>query len=423
MNHDSLFSRVGLGMQQSAIRQMGTVAAQNPDVISFAPGYPAPENLPWDELRAIADDVLAARGRSTLQYGPTRGLPELLDAIVTILGSRGIAATGDELMVTTGSQQGLDLIARVFLDPGDVVLVELPSYTGAITAFRNVQASLVGVRQQPDGIDLDDLERRINEVRREGRRLKFLYLVPNFQNPTGLLISLEKRRRLLELAARHDILIVEDDPYGALYFEDTARAEDTRPLKADDRDGRVVYLSSFSKTLAPAFRVAWVTAPSDLITRFETAKQCLDLCTSDFNQCLVLESIRRGVIDRQVPRLRRYYQTCRMAMETALRDRLGGVPAWIRPRGGFFLWISLPAAIHTGRLLERAMRHGVIYVAGAAFFVDGTGTNTMRLAFCLASPDRIVEGVSRLAAAVGEEVAAGGEASLEAALAQAAAGQ
>ena len=154
-------------------------------------------------------------------------------------------------MITTGSQQGLDLIASVFLDPGDVVLVELPSYTGAITAFRNVQASLVGVRQQQDGIDLDDLERRVNEVRREGRPLKFLYLVPNFQNPTGLLISLEKRRRLLELAARHDILIVEDDPYGALYFEDTTEPEDTRPIKADDRDGRVVYLSSFSKTLTP----------------------------------------------------------------------------------------------------------------------------------------------------------------------------
>lgn len=403
MNHDSLFSRVGMGMQQSAIRQMGTVAALNPDIISFAPGYPAPENFAWDEFRAITDDILAARGRATLQYGPTRGLPELLDAILPILATRGIVATQDQLIVTTGSQQGLDLIARVFLDPGDVVLVELPSYTGAITAFRNVQASLVGVRQQADGIDLDDLERRINEVRRTGKPLKFLYLVPNFQNPTGLLISLEKRRRLLELAARHDILIVEDDPYGALYFEDTATPAETRPLKADDVEGRVVYLSSFSKTLTPAFRVAWVTAPADLVTRFDTAKQCLDLCTSDFTQAVVLESIRRGVLDRQVPRLRTYYQSCRQVMEDTLRQRVGDAASWNRPRGGFFLWVELPRDIHTGRMLPRAMQHGVIYVGGAAFFVDGTGSNTLRLSFSLASPDRIVEGVNRLAAALDEE--------------------
>jgi 2-aminoadipate transaminase len=404
MNHDTLFSRVGLGMQQSAIRQMGVVAALNPDVISFAPGYPAPENFAWDEYRAIADDILVQRGRMTLQYGPTRGIPELLDLIPGLLEQRGIRASTDQLIVTTGSQQGLDLIARVFLDPGDVVLVELPSYTGAITAFRNVQASLVGVRQLADGIDLDDLERRINEVRRKGRPLKFLYLVPNFQNPTGLLISLEKRRQLLDLAARHDILIVEDDPYGSLYFEDTTRPEETRPLKADDRDERVVYLSSFSKTLSPAFRVAWVTAPADLVSRFDTAKQCLDLCTSDFNQLMVLESVRRGVLDRQIPRLRRYYQDCRVVMETALRHTLGELPSWHRPRGGFFLWVALPSGIHTGRLLSRAMQRGVIYVAGAPFFVDGSGTNTLRLAFSLASPDRIVEGVSRLAAAVREEL-------------------
>lgn len=404
MNYDALFSRVGMGMQQSAIRQMGTVAAQNPDLISFAPGYPAPENFAWGEYQAIANDILSARGRSTLQDGPTRGMSELLEAIVPLLATRGIAASTDELMITSGSQQGLDLIARVFLDPGDVVLVELPSYTGALTAFRNAQASLVGVGQQADGIDLVDLERRINEVRREGRPLKFLYLVPNFQNPTGILTSLEKRRQLLELANRHDILIVEDDPYGSLYFEDCTRGEETRPIKADDRDNRVVYLSSFSKTLSPAFRVAWVTAPASLVARFETARQCLDLCTSGLNQLMVLESIRRGVLDWQVPRLRRYYQECRATMETALRERLGDAVSWSRPRGGFFLWVALPREVHTGRLLSKAMQHRVIYVPGAPFFVDGSGTNTLRLAFSLASPDLIVEGVGRLATAVLEEL-------------------
>lgn len=406
MNFESFLSRVGAGLQQSAIRQMGTVAAQNPDIISFAPGYPAPENFPWDDYRAIADDILAARGRATLQYGPTRGLPSLLDVIVEMLAGRGITAAHDDLIVTTGSQQGLDLVARVFLDPGDVALVELPSYTGAITAFRNAQASLVGVEQQADGIDLVDLDRKLAQVRGEGRRVKFLYVVPNFQNPTGLLLSLEKRRRLLDWARQHDLLIVEDDPYGDLYFADAAGPSDTRPLKADDTEGRVIYLSSFSKTLSPAFRVAWMMAPTALAARFETAKQCLDLCTSDFNQHIVCEAVRRGVLARQLPKLRAYYQQSRTSMETALSAALGGQVSWVKPRGGFFLWVTLPASIHTGAMLPRAMAKGVIYVAGGAFFVNGAGTNTLRLAFSLAAGDRIQEGVARLATAVTEEIEA-----------------
>lgn len=406
MNVESLLSRVGAGMQQSAIRQMGTVAAQNPDIISFAPGYPAPENFPWDDYSAIADEILASRDRATLQYGPTRGLPDLLDAIVGLLRDRHITATTDQLIVTSGSQQGLDLVARVFLDPGDVVLVELPSYTGAITAFRNVQATLVGIEQQADGIDLDDLDRKLTELRQQGRRVKFLYVVPNFQNPTGLLLSLEKRGRLLEWARRNDVLIVEDDPYGDLYFEDAAGPADTRPLKADDVDGRVVYLSSFSKTLSPAFRVAWMTTTADMAARFETAKQCLDLCTSDFNQHIVLESVRRGVLRRQVPRLRGYYQESRTTMETALRESLGNDITWITPRGGFFLWATLPPSLDTAAMLPRAMAEGVIYVAGGAFFVNGTGRNTLRLAFSLAAADRIREGVRRLSTAVRAELGA-----------------
>lgn len=404
MTYDAFLSRVGAGMQQSAIRQMGTVAAQNPDIISFAPGYPAPVNFAWEPLRAIADDILRARDRVTLQYGPTRGLPDLIEVVQDLMRARGIETAADELMVTTGSQQGLDLVARVFLDPGDVALVELPSYTGAITAFRNVQASLVGVRQEADGIDLGDLDRKLAAVRAEGRRVKFLYVVPNFQNPTGLLLSLEKRRALLAWASRHDVLIVEDDPYGDLYFEDAAGPADTRPIKADDEQGRVVYLSSFSKTLAPAFRVAWMAAPPALAARFETAKQCLDLCTSDFTQHVVIEAVRRGVLASQTPKLRAYYQQSRTTMEDALGAALGSRVSWVRPRGGFFLWATLPEAVHTGTLLSKAMARGVIYVAGGAFFVDGTGTNTLRLAFSLASAERIREGVARLASVVAEEL-------------------
>jgi 2-aminoadipate transaminase len=405
MNYDTFLSGAGNAMQQSAIRQMGTVAAQLPDVISFAPGYPAPETFAWEDYAEIARELLSGADGQVLQYGPTRGFKPLLEALVALLAERGIAAKADDLIVTTGSQQGVDLVARVLLDPGDAILVELPSYTGAITAFRNVQASLVGVRQGPDGIDLEDLERVLGRLRADGRRVKFLYVVPNFQNPTGLLVSLEKRLRLLEAAARHDVLIVEDDPYGSLYFEDHAGPEETRPIKADDREGRVIYLSSFSKTLAPAFRVAWITAPAPLAARFETAKQTLDLCTGNLDQRMVYEACRRGILARQVPKLRAHYQHKRDVMEQSLREFLGGRARWSPPKGGFFLWVTLPGMIHTSRMLERAMRNGVIYVAGSAFFVDGSGTETVRLSFSAATPERIVEGVRRLAATVQEELA------------------
>ncbi|MCL4811208.1 MAG: PLP-dependent aminotransferase family protein [Vicinamibacteraceae bacterium] len=404
MSFEHLLSRAGERMQQSAIRQMGTVAASLPDVISFAPGYPAPETFAWDDYRTIADDVLSGADGTALQYGPTRGFGPLLDTLVSLLAARGITSTVEQLQLTTGSQQGLDLVARVLLDPGDVALVELPSYTGALTAFRNVMASLVGVRRDDEGIDLDHLETTVARLSAEGRRVKFLYLVPNFQNPTGALMSLARRRAVLDWALRRDLIIVEDDPYGALYFEDTTSPDETRPIKADDRDGRVIYLSSFSKTLSPAFRVAWVTAHPSLAARFETAKQALDLCTGNFDQRMVYESCRRGVLDRQVPKLRAFYQRNRTVMQEALRERLGDRITWAIPRGGFFLWASLPEGVDTMKMLDRAMRHRVIYVAGSPFFVDGSGQQTLRLAFSFVQPARLVEGVERLSTAIMEEL-------------------
>ena len=405
IDFDSRLSRAGRKMQQSEIRKMGTLLAEARNVVSFAPGYPDPTAFPWDELQEMASELLSSRDGGVLQYGPTRGHRPLLDAIAGILERRRIVATPDNLQVTTGSQQGLDLLARVLLDPGDIVLVELPAYAGAITAFRNVQAELVGVRQEEDGIDLAHLEATTSRLRREGRSVRMLYVVPNFQNPTGLLLARHKRAALLEWAARHDLLIVEDDPYCDLYFEDRAGPADTTPIAADDREGRVVYLSSFSKTLAPGFRVAWMAAPAPLASRIEVAKQATDLCTPALDQHIVYEACRRGVIDRQVPRLRRHYQRKRDVMVSALSDKVGETVSWVDPRGGFFLWVRLPAHIDAESMLARAVRHGVIYVAGGAFFVDGTGRNTLRLSFSLPSPEGIEEGVSRLASAVREAVA------------------
>ena len=406
-NYEPFFSRAAERMKESAIRKMGTVLAQSQNIISFAPGYPAPETFPWAEFTEITQGLLGGSDGSVLQYGPTRGHKPLLEAITGIMESRGVSTSLDRLLITTGSQQGLDLVARVLLDPGDVVLVELPTYTGAITAFRNVQADMVGVRQEADGVDLAALDETCTRLQREGRRVRMLYVVPNFQNPTGLLIGRAKRAQLLAWAERRNVLIIEDDPYRELYFEDVATADDVRPIKADDDGGRVVYLSSFSKTLAPGYRVAWIDAPAPLVSKFEMAKQAADLCTGALDQRVVYEACRRGVLDRQIPMLRKHYAMKRDVMVAALKGEFGSEVTWPEPRGGFFLWATLPAQLDSDTMIARAVQNGVIYVAGEAFFVaPGLGRNIIRLSFSQPSPDRIRDGVARLGQTVRGEIAA-----------------
>ena len=398
-NLDRFLSATGRGLHASAIRRMGTVADRRADVISFAAGYPATGLFPLEELRAIAADVLHGDGLA-IQYGPTRGHAPLLEALAEEMVKRSVAAEPPDLLVTTGSQQGLDLVARVLVDPGDTVLVELPTFTGGISAFANAQARLAGVRVGAQGLDLDDLERVTASLRRDGIRPKLLYVVPNFQNPTGRLLSQPGRRGLLEWADRHDCLIVEDDPYGALYFEGEVAPDAVTPIKAGDASGRVIYLSSFSKTLAPGFRVGWMAADARLIERFEIAKQAADLASGTLDQRLVCEAMRRGVLDRLAPRLRAQYRSRRDAMTAALRARLDGRLTWLEPHGGFFLWATLPPGEDDTALLERALDERLLFVTGSAFFVDGSGHDTIRLAFSAVSEALIDEGVARLAQAL-----------------------
>jgi len=400
INYDSFLSTTGRELHESAIRKMGTIGIRVPDLISFAAGFPDPVTFPWEELRQIAAERLAGTDPTVLQYGATRGYKPLLEAIGGVMDGRRIRVSFEELLVTTGSQQGLDLVARVLLDPGDVVLVELPTYTGAISAFKNVQAQLVGVRQDDDGINLAELDAACTRERAAGRRVKLLYLVPNFQNPAGLLISLEKRRQLLEWADRRNVLIVEDDPYGVLYFDDVATEAETLAIKADDERGRVIYMSTFSKTLAPGFRMAWVAAPAPIAARFELAKQSMDLSSGIFDQHVVNQAIRGGVLERLAPQLRALYRTKRDVMERALRSELGSLISWPEPKGGFFLWPELPEGCDGDALLQQAIDKKVIFVAGSAFYVDGTGQRRIRLSFSHPTADRLVEGVRRLGAAL-----------------------
>jgi 2-aminoadipate transaminase len=399
-DYSKYLSPMGRQLHESAIRRMGTVVARTADLVSFAAGYPDPRLFPWDDLQEIAGELLGSKDPLVLQYGPTRGYKPLLEAILEVLRGRGIQAPLDEVMITSGSQQGLDLVARVLISPGDAVLVELPAYTGAISAFRNMQAHLVGVKQDEDGINLEDLDAVCQRERAAGRRCDLLYLVPNFQNPTGLLLGLEKRRRLLEWAERRDVLIVEDDPYGVLYFEDAATEAETRPLRADDRAGRVIYLSTFSKTLAPGFRVGWMVAPAALIERFETAKQSVDLMSGSLDQRIVYEAVRRGALERRAPALRALYRRKRDVMEQALRAELGDRLRWEAPKGGFFLWATLAGGSDDLTLLSRALEQRVVFVIGSAFYVDGTGHDRIRLSFSAPSEAAIQDGARRLAAAM-----------------------
>lgn len=387
--------------QESAIRRIGALSGTIPGLISLSAGYPAPDVFPWEDLEAITQRLLAKRDGNTLQYGATRGYRPLIEHLMAhTLKTRGIAAALDNVIITSGSQQGLDLVGRVLIDPGDPVIVELPTYSGAIAAFHNLQASLVGVPQDAEGIDVAAVERAAAECKAKGRPAKFIYVTPNFQNPAGLLMSAARRLALLDVARRHDLLILEDDPYGSIYFEDVTTFEETRPIKADDRDERVIYLGSFSKILVPGLRVAWLVAPKSITHAIELCKQAADISSGVFDQRIVHGALADGVIDRIAPELRAHYQAKRTAMEQALRTHLDGRVTWTSPRGGFFLWIQFPSGTTDEKVFEESLKQKVSFVLGSAFFVNGRGHDFARLAFSGISHGQIEQGIERLAAAI-----------------------
>jgi 2-aminoadipate transaminase len=397
-------SNNALNFQESPIRRIGALSATIPGLISLSAGYPAPGMFPWADLEAITAQILARHDGNTLQYGATRGYRPLIEHLIgNTLQARGIAARFEDVIITSGSQQGLDLVGRVMLDPGDTVIVELPTYSGAIAAFHNLQAKLVGVPQDSEGIEVAALDRVAADLAKQGRPAKFIYVTPNFQNPAGLLMSARRRRELLDAAQRHDLAILEDDPYGSIYFEDVTTLADTRSIKADDTDGRVIYLGSFSKILVPGLRVAWMVAPSEVAQKVELCKQAADISTGVFDQRIVHGALAGGVIDRIAPGLRAHYQAKRSVMERALEQQLAGRVKWTSPRGGFFLWIELPG-IDDGALLDRALAEKVSFVPGSAFFVNGAGHEFARLAFSGITHEQIEQGIARLAAAMGHRL-------------------
>lgn len=393
VHFESQFSASARSFRPSAIRALAPLM-NDPNVISFAGGAPSPLTFPAEALADVAARVIRESRNVTLQYGPTRGLPKLRDAVVSISRARGIDCSPEEALITTGSQQALDLISRALLDPGDVVMVELPTYIGATSCFHAARARLAGIAQDDEGIVPGSLEATARNLREEGARLKLLYVIPNFQNPSGRLMTQARRARVLELAEEYGFLVVEDDPYGELVFIDGA---DTRPIKRGDREGRVIYLGSFSKVLAPGLRCGWIIAAPELATKFEQAKEAADLCSGMLDQSVVESFVAAGELPAQIQRVRSFYRDRREVLLGALEQHFSKHAVWTDARGGLFTFLTLHADVDTGEMVRSAIAEGVAYVPGAPFFVDGSGRNTMRLTFAKEPDDRMRTGIARLA--------------------------
>ncbi len=379
-------------MTRSLIRELLKLTRRG-GIISFAGGLPDPATFPVEEIKAIATRLLDREANLVLQYGPTEGDARLRDELVKWMAKDGIHASRDQVLVTLGSQQGLDLVGRVFLDPGDHVIVELPTYMAALQVFRSYRVEMLGVPQDDSGMRMDLLEETLARLARDGRRPKFIYVGPDFQNPSGATMSDDRRTRLLVLAQQYRTLVVEDNPYRELCFEGAPPP----PLAALDREGRVIYLSTFSKTLCPGLRIAWMAASEEFIRQFVTAKQGMDLCCPAFTQAIAAEFCAAGHIYDRVGAIVERYRRKRDTMLAALSREMPPGVTWTHPHGGLFLWVRLPEGMDTERMLPLAVEEGVAYVVGSGFHADGGGRNAMRLNFSFPSEAEIEEGVRRLA--------------------------
>jgi 2-aminoadipate transaminase len=409
-----LYAERTQGLTGSAIRELLKLT-QNPEVISFGGGMPAPEMFPLHEVEQACCRVLATNGPAALQYGATEGYPPLRDMIARHTARYGIRVKPNNVLITTGSQQALDLIAKLFIDEGDTVVVDAPTYLGALQSFNVFRPDYASIPMDDCGIQVEALKSALRA------RPKFMYLLPNFQNPTGLTMSLERRKAVVKLAAASGVPIVEDDPYGQLRYEGehlpSLALLDSETHAAGRKNGEqlgnVIYLSTFSKTLAPGLRLGWIIAPTEVITRLVQLKQGADLHTSTFAQAVAYEVARGGFLDQHIRALRQEYRRRRDVMLAALADEFPqdwGV-TWTHPQGGLFLWVCLPAGMDSQTLLAAALKQNVAFVPGNSFFASdyprAEANRYMRLNFSYAEPDQIREGIRRLATAVGEALGAG----------------
>jgi 2-aminoadipate transaminase len=385
------------GMSTSEIRALFAVAAR-PEVVSLAGGMPCLRALPMETVADTVAHMLRTQGLTALQYGSGQGDPTLREQILEVMAVEGISAHADDIVVTTGSQQALDLVTRIFIDPGDVVLAEAPSYVGALGVFAAYQAQVAHVASDDDGLIPQALQERILGLAAAGERIKFLYTVPNFHNPAGTTMSLQRRPQIIEICHRHGILVLEDNPYGLLGFD-----RDPYPAMRTWSEDGVVYLGSFSKTFAPGLRVGWALAPHAIREKLVLASESAILCPSAYSQMTVSTYLATSDWMAQIKVYRELYRERRDAMLESLASLLPQA-TWTHPDGGFYVWLTLPPGLNAKAMLPRAVTERVAYVPGTAFFADGTGQRNVRLSYCFPDPDRIREGVRRFAGVVQSEL-------------------
>jgi 2-aminoadipate transaminase len=386
-------------MKSSAMRDLMAVTAR-PEVISLAGGLPDTSTFPPDTFAAIAQRIAAESCAKALQYGPTEGLDETKACIGQVMAAEGMRVAPEDLIVTTGGQQVIDLVTKTLIDPGDVVIAEGPTYPGAVPVFSAYQADVVQVDMDADGMRIDLLEETLDRLERDGRRPKFIYTVPSFQNPAGVTMSQPRRRRLVEVAHERELLVLEDNPYGLLRYE----GDPPPPLLSLDGGVYVMYLGTFSKILSPGIRLGWVVAPPPVLEKINLGKQAADLCTSTLSQLMVQAYFEESRWRDYVESLTEVYRARRDTMLDALADHFPRQAEWTRPAGGLFIWVTLPDFIDTTDLLARALRDNVAFVPGEAAFLDGRGRNAMRLNFSGSDEDAIREGIRRIGEVVTEQV-------------------
>lgn len=363
---------------------------ENPEVISFAGGMPAPELFPIEEMIKVSEVVLRENGKKALQYSATEGYGPLREYIVKRMAKNGMDTSVEQVLITSGSQQGLDLTGKVFLDEGDIVICESPTYLAAINAFRTYLPKFVEVKMDEDGMDMKDLEEALDK----NPGTKIIYTIPDFQNPTGRAMSLDRRKKLIELANKHEVVIVEDNPYGELRFE----GEKLPTINSLDTEGRVVYLSTFSKILSPGLRIGWVSASPDIIHKYILFKQGTDLHTNMLSQMQAEKFVDLYDIDEHIDKIRRVYKARKELMVKTIKEVFPKNVKVTNPQGGLFLWAVLPEGISARDVLAKCLENNVAFVPGASFFPNGGNENTFRLNFSNMPEDRIVEGIKRLAA-------------------------
>ncbi len=374
-----------LQLETSIIREILKISSQ-PGVISFAGGLPAPELFPLDDLKRLTGQVIDKYGADAFQYSLSMGITPLRHLLAKRATERGTLSTLENILVVAGAQQGIELIARAFIDPGDYVLVENPTYVGALQAFNYYRAKYVTVEMDKEGMIVEQVEDCLRKY-----HPKLIYTVSNFQNPTGITMSLERRRALVDAACRHNIPIVDDNPYGEIRFS----GERVPTLKSYGGD-EVIALRSFSKVVSPGLRLGWINGPSSVMNQFEKVKQCTDLHTSSFGQYLIYEYVNQGYLEPQIERIKADYLAKRNCMIQAMEQHFPIEVSWTRPEGGLFLWVQLPEHLSASKLLPKAINLKVAYVYGSPFFANGGGDNCLRLNFSNATLEMIVEGIKRL---------------------------